>query len=149
MAGGCLPPHGPPRAAGAQLLLHGLQGSLCSVTQSTSYSFYSFLDLGLCRVVSLPYLHSSLCLQLCKLFALLNSVVPEVLLLSLMDSALASSGSLWEAAGIGSVGHRGSFWHLLQEATVVAPTLPALPTQTLKYLTWRSHGNGCAQITLD
>ena len=40
---------------------------------------------------------------------LLKSVIPAVLPLSLMGSALASGGSVLEPAGIGSVGHGGSF----------------------------------------
>jgi len=37
---------------------------------------------------------------------------------------LASTGSNFEPAGIGSTGHRGNFWQLLTEATAVAPLLP-------------------------
>ena len=40
---------------------------------------------------------------------LLKYVIPEALPPSLMSSALASGGSVLEPAGIGSVGHRGSF----------------------------------------
>lgn len=66
--------------------------------------------------------------------SLLNSVIPEVLLLSLMGSALASSGSAWKPAGIGPVGHRGSFWHLLREVTLIATPCHchALATQIQK-----------------
>ena len=58
---------GPSQAAGGyQLhhgLLHGLQGNLCSGAWSTSCSSF-FTDLGVCRVVSLTYSHSSLWLKL-------------------------------------------------------------------------------------
>ena len=57
-------------------------------------------------------------------FSLLKSVIPEALLPSLMGSALASSGSILEPAGIGSVGHEGNFQQLLTEATPVAPPPP-------------------------
>jgi len=42
----------------------------------------------------------------------------------LMGSALASGVSVLEPAGIESVGHRGSLYQLLTEATPVAPLLP-------------------------
>ena len=45
-----------------------------------------------------------------------------------MGSALASSGSVSELAGIGSI--RGSFWQLLTAATPVAPHYQNLATQT-------------------
>ena len=57
-------------------------------------------------------------------FPLLKSVIPEALPLSLVGSALPSSGSVLEPAGIGSVGHRGSFQQLLTEATPVTLMLP-------------------------
>jgi len=57
---------------------------------------------------------------------LLNYVIPEALPASLMGSALASSGSVLEPADTGFVGHRGSFWQLLTEATPVVP--PATKT---------------------
>jgi len=57
-------------------------------------------------------------------FPLLNYVIPEVLPLSLMGSALASGGSVLEPAGTGSVGRGGSFWQLPTEATPLAPPLP-------------------------
>jgi len=56
-------------------------------------------------------------------FALLNYVIPEVLPPSLMGSALASSGLVLEPAGASSIGHRGSFWQLLTEATPVTASL--------------------------
>jgi len=62
------------------------------------------------------------------LFPLLNYVIPEALPPSLVGSALASSGSVLEPAGIGSIGHRGSFSQLLKVATAVAPpATKALP----------------------
>jgi len=68
--------------------------------------------------------HSLTPLSHCRLFflLLLNYVLPEALPPSLMGSALASRGSVLEPAGIASIGHRGSFWQLLTEATPVAPT---------------------------
>jgi len=49
-----------------------------------------------------------------------------------MGSALASSRSVLELAGVGSVEHRGSFWQLLTETTSIAPpatnTLPRKPS---------------------
>jgi len=48
---------------------------------------------------------------------LLKDVIIEALPLLLMGSALASGGSILKLADIGSVRHRGSFWHVLSEAT--------------------------------
>jgi len=52
-----------------------------------------------------------------------------------MGLALASGGSVLELAGTGSIGHTGSFWQLLTEATPVAPpatkTLPHKPNTLL------------------
>ena len=53
LQGDSLPHHGLP---------HGLQGNLCSGAWSTSSPSF-FTDLGVCRVVSLTYSHSSLQLQ--------------------------------------------------------------------------------------
>jgi len=47
-----------------------------------------------------------------------------------MGSALASGGSVLESAGIGSIRHGGSCWHLLTEATPVAPCYHSLAMQT-------------------
>lgn len=46
-----------------------------------------------------------------------------------MGSALASSRSVLKLAGIGSVGHRGSFWHLLLEATPLPTPCNVKPVQ--------------------
>jgi len=54
----------------------------------------------------------------------------KVLPLSLMGLALASSGSVLELAGTGSVRHGGSFWQLLTEATFIAPRYQNLAMQT-------------------
>jgi len=54
---------------------------------------------------------------------LLNYVMPEVLPPSLMGLALASSGSVLDLAGTGSIKSGGSFWQLLAAATSVAPLL--------------------------
>jgi len=48
----------------------------------------------------------------------------EVLSPSLMALALASSESILEPAGVGSIGHGGSFWQLLTETNPVATLLP-------------------------
>ncbi|KAK4818263.1 hypothetical protein QYF61_009968 [Mycteria americana] len=81
LQGDSLPHHG---------LHHRLQGNLCSSAWSTSCPSF-FTALGVCRVVSLTYSHSSLWLQLrSKFFPLLKYVIPEVLSISLMGSALAS-----------------------------------------------------------
>jgi len=47
-----------------------------------------------------------------------------MLLPLLMSLALASDGSVLELAGISLIGHGGSFWQLLTEATPVALLLP-------------------------
>jgi len=75
--------------------------------------------------------------------SLLNCVIPEVLPPLLMGSASASSRSVLEAAGIGSIGHGESFWQLLTEDTPVAPWLPkpchANPVQLLSFLSvWKA-----------
>jgi len=48
----------------------------------------------------------------------------KVLPPSLIGSFMASSGSILEMAGTGSVGHKGIFQQLLTEANPVAPPLP-------------------------
>jgi len=95
-------------------LLHGLQGNLCSGTWSTSSPSF-FTDICVCGVVSLTPSWSSLLLQLplrrvlflffiyFYFFFILNHVIAEALPPSLMGSALDSSGSILEPAGIGSV----------------------------------------------
>jgi len=88
-------------------LLHGLRGNLCSSARSTS-SPSSALTL-VSAVVSLTYSHSHSAIAVILGFFPSLYVITEVLPLSLMGSALASSGSVLEPAGIGSVGHRGSF----------------------------------------
>jgi len=55
---------------------------------------------------------------------LLNYVITEALPPSLIGLALASSGSILELAGTGSIRHGGSFSQLLTEATPIAPPLP-------------------------
>jgi len=65
------------------------------------------------------------------IFTVLTYVIPEVLPPLLMGLALASSGSVLELAGVGCIGHGGSFWQLLTEATLVAlcsKTLPCKPS---------------------
>ena len=64
-----------------------------------------------------------------QFFSFLNYVIPEALP-SLTGSALASSRSVSEPAGVGSIGHGGSFWQLLTEAAPVVPHSQNLPTQT-------------------
>ena len=115
----------------------------------------------------LPLPHRPLCLQSCcshifsllsacscccaaNFFPLLKYVIPEALPPLLVGLAMASSGSVLEPAGIGSVGHRRIFPQLLTEATHVALLLPkpccAKPIQllpkkkpcSLNYQKWRS-----------
>jgi len=84
-------------------------------------SFFS--DLGVCRVPSLTCSHSSLSIAVPQqVFPLLNYVTPDALPPSLMGLSMASSGSILELPGIGSIGHRGSFSQLLTQATPVAPS---------------------------
>ena len=102
LQGDSLPHHG---------LHHGLQGNLCSGAWSTSSPSF-FTDLGVCRVVSLTYSHSSLLTAagVMQFFPpLLKYAITEALPLLLMGSALASGGSVLEPAGINFIGHRGSF----------------------------------------
>lgn len=47
-----------------------------------------------------------------------------------MGSALASSKSALELAGIGAIRHGGSFWHLLMDATPGASHCQSLATET-------------------
>jgi len=100
-------------------LRHGLKGSLCSGTWSTSSPSF-FPDLGVCRVVSLMF--SLLCLaadaQVFGYFSFLT-----------MLSQRHYHHHWWarpilEPAGTGFVRHRGSFWQLLTVATPAAPPPP-------------------------
>jgi len=102
---------------------HELQGHLCSSAWSTSSPSFC-TDPGVCRAVSHHLTPLFSCSSADFFSPLLNYVIPKVLPLSLMGSALASGGSVLEPAGTGSVGHGGSFWQLLTEATPVAPSLP-------------------------
>lgn len=67
---------------------------------------------------------------------ILYNVIPDALPLLLIDSSMASGGSILEPAGICSLGHEGNFWQHLTEATCVAPPatkpLPSKP-HTLCY----------------
>jgi len=63
-------------------------------------------------------------------FPLFQYIIPEALPPSLMGSALASSGSVLDPAGIGSIRHRGSFQQLLTAATPTAPSYQNLAVQT-------------------
>lgn len=91
-----------PQPAAVLVFTTDCRGGLYSSTWSTSP--YSFTDLGGCRTVSLKYFHSSP--QLHRL--------PTMPLL-LTGSALASSESSLELAGIGSIRHGGSFYSFSQE----------------------------------
>ncbi|XP_049649850.1 uncharacterized protein LOC126035357 [Accipiter gentilis] len=64
-----------------------------------------------------------------RFFPLLKYVIPEALPPSLIGSALASGGSFLELAGTGSIGHVGSFWRLLTEATQLPKPCHANPIQ--------------------
>ena len=84
-----------------------------------------FTDFSVCRVVSLTYSHFSLpAAVLQDFFPLLYYVIPEALPPSLMGLTLASSGSVLETAGIGSIGHGESFWQLLTKNNPVPTPLP-------------------------
>ena len=108
--------------------------SLCSGAWSTSSPSF-FTDLGVCGVVPLTSSHSALsgcnCYSSVTSFPFLKYVIPEALPLLLIGSALGSSRSVLEPAGINFIGHRGSFQQLLTEATPGAPpatkTLPRKP----------------------
>lgn len=104
-----------------------LQGNPSSDTLNTASPCF-FNDLGACRAVPLKYSYSYLYLQChCAVLPLpLNVVISEVLPLSLVGSALASSGSVLEPVGIGSVGHGRSFQHVLIAATPSASLLTNL-----------------------
>ncbi|KAM9647659.1 uncharacterized protein ACIBXB_011011 [Morphnus guianensis] len=77
-------------------------------------------------------------IPLSQLFFLLKNVIPEALPLSLIGSALASSGSVSEPAGMGSLKHRGSFQQLLTEAAPVTPAPLPKPCHT-KPIQGKSH----------
>jgi len=76
-------------------LHHRLQGkNLCSGTWSISSSSF-FTDLGVCKVVSLTYSHSSLSTAgPQQVFLPLECVITGMLPLSLISLALASRGSV-------------------------------------------------------
>jgi len=110
---------GPPSATGGYLLLglqgdnlphhcllHRLHGNLYSEAWCTSSPTF-FNNPGVYRAVSHIFLLLSPAAKhsYTDFSFLLNHVIPEVLPLSLMSSALASSSSVLESAGIGSVGH--------------------------------------------
>lgn len=52
-----------------------------------------------------------------------------------MGLTLTRNRSILELVGVGSVGHRGSFWHLLRKATLRAPHIqnPAMETQSIPH----------------
>ena len=83
-------------------LHHRLQGNLCSGTWSTSSPSF-FTDLGVCRVVSLTFSHSSLLAAAQHFLPFPKYVVTEALPALLIGSALASGGSVLEPAVTGSV----------------------------------------------
>jgi len=125
LQGHSLPHHG---------LQNGLQGNPCSGTWSTSSPSFS-TDLGVYRVGSLTYSHSSLPgITGQHFFRLFKYIITDALPPLLTHSALASGGSILELAVTGSTRHGGSFWHLLTEATPAASPLPkpchANPTQS-------------------
>jgi len=95
---------------------------ICSSTCST-YST-SFIDLGVCRVVSLPYFHSSIMTVMlsCNGFYTFLSILS----LLLTGSALVSDRSILEPAGTGCMVQGGSFSYLLTEANPAALSLPKL-----------------------
>lgn len=87
-------------------------GSLPWETSSTnSWNTFSLSFTGVCRAVSLTSSHSSLLADVVLYFVpLCKYVIPEVLPLPLMCSALVSGGSVLKLAGTGSAGHGRSFW---------------------------------------
>lgn len=119
-----------PWAVGAQLPHRGLpprlQGNLCSGGWSTSSPSFTVGGLQGCfsHLFSLPS-HSC-----CTFFSLLKYVGREVPPALLMGSGLASSGSVLEPSGTGSVRHGGSFWNLLHPwSTATSQTLLRKPIQ--------------------
>jgi len=133
LQGDSLPHHG---------LLHGCRGisALMSATPPPPPSSLTLVsvELFLCHILT-PLLRTELHCCAAGFFPLLKYVIPEALPPSPPGSGLTSSGSVLEMAGIGSIGHGGSFSQLLTEATPVAPQLPKpcythpvhLPTQSL------------------
>lgn len=87
-----------------------LERNLCSRTWRTSSTSF-FNDIGVCRVVSsfLTLFSGYHLLLHNNPFFLFKYVVTELLLLSLMDSALASHRSVLEMADIGSIRQTQSF----------------------------------------
>jgi len=114
-AGGYLLHHGPPSAAGGHPA--SPWSSPCTVGESLLQHLEHLLPLLLhcpwclqscfSHTVSLPSIRC--CCSTPGFPSLLKYIIPEVLPPLLMGSALASSGSILELAGIGSVRHRGSF----------------------------------------
>lgn len=99
-----------------------------SQTWSTSFSSFS-TDLGINRVVPLPYSHSALLWLQFHLhnnlyFFLLKYVIMEMLPPFLIGPALASNTSILELPGIGSAGHGGILHQLHTQAVSVVPLLP-------------------------
>jgi len=90
--------HSHPWAAWVSLphhgLLHRLQENLFSDAWST-FSPSFFTDLGVCGPVFLTFSHSSLTAILQQLLLFLKYVFTDTLLMLLMGSALAMSGSVW------------------------------------------------------
>lgn len=96
---------------------------LCSGVWNTSCPSFC-IHFGICSTVILPCSYSHLPAAIAFFFVPLNmlspikSVIPPVLLLSLLGSALASCGAILEPSDVGSHGHGGSFWQLLMEASL-------------------------------
>jgi len=101
-------------------LLHGLQVYICSTVDLHGLQEISAPAPG----TPPPCLSGCDCCCAKVFFALLKYVITEALPPSLMGLALASSRSIVESAGTGSIRHGGSFWQLLTEATSAAPPLP-------------------------
>jgi len=95
---------GPPWAAGGQSVSPWsspwASGESLPCAWSTSSPFFC-TDLGVCGVVSLTLSHFPLLAAVAQqLFPLLKSVIPEVLPLTLLGSALASGGSILEPVAL-------------------------------------------------
>lgn len=97
--------------------LHGLQPGLCCPVDPRGLSWVSPLTLVCLLPFSLASLSAGYILAPLSqlLFSFPIYITLEALKALLMGSALASSLSILEQAGVGSARHGGSFWHLCTE----------------------------------
>lgn len=115
---------------------HGLLRNLCSGTWKTS-SLSFFFDLGVCMAVSLIFFSLlSLTAVAQWLLHFLKYVITNVLPMSLMSSALASSGPDLGPDGISSVQHGGAAPGVYSQKPPLGPH-PQLPKPlNIKNNTW-------------